>query len=214
MLFFYAIPANEMTENIMQTTNSKYGFYFHYIILGCLVYFGYQLFKKTNLLFNVKPKQSKWLPWVFVFAIVYTLSNELMIHSLHFSKNTIDITELVSKYPDAENDLFLRSRFVDNKIDNIKTQVIKIGFPILWGIFSFIFLIIGIKRVWKNLRIIALTLLGITILKLFVYDIKNVSETGKIIAFILLGVLILVISFVYQKIKKLVIDETSENEKI
>ena len=124
------------------------------------------------------------------------------------------LPELVSKYPDAENDLFLRSRFVDNKIDNIKTQVIKIGFPILWGIFSFIFLIIGIKRAWKNLRIIALALLGITILKLFVYDIKNVSETGKIIAFILLGVLILVISFVYQKIKKLVIDETSENEKI
>jgi cbb3-type cytochrome oxidase subunit 3 len=51
-----------------------------------------------------------------------------------------------------------------------------------------------------------------------VYDIKNVSETGKIIAFILLGVLILVISFVYQKIRKLVVDEASdkknEDEKI
>jgi uncharacterized membrane protein len=43
--------------------------------------------------------------------------------------------------------------------------------------------------------------------KLFVYDINNVSETGKIIAFILLGVLILIISFVYQKIKRLVVDE-------
>jgi len=47
---------------------------------------------------------------------------------------------------------------------------------------------------------------------LFVYDIKNVSETGKIVAFILLGILILIISFVYQKIKKLVVDETPKND--
>ncbi len=57
------------------------------------------------------------------------------------------------------------------------------------------------------MRIIALTLLGITILKLFLFDIRNVSETGKIIAFILLGILILIISFVYQKIKVLVLDD-------
>ena len=52
--------------------------------------------------------------------------------------------------------------------------------------------------------------MGITILKLFIYDIKNVSETGKIVAFILLGVLILVISFVYQRVKKLVVDEVQK----
>ena len=57
------------------------------------------------------------------------------------------------------------------------------------------------------MRIIALSLLGLTIIKLFIYDISNVSETGKIIAFILLGVLILIISFVYQKLKVLVSDD-------
>ena len=45
------------------------------------------------------------------------------------------------------------------------------------------------------------------VLKLFLYDIRNVSETGKIIAFILLGVLILIISFVYQKLKRLVTED-------
>jgi uncharacterized membrane protein len=100
-------------------------------------------------------------------------------------------------------------------LEGIKAQIIKIGYPIVWGLFSFIFLIIGIKKQWKNLRIISLSLLGITILKLFIYDIKNVSETGKIIAFILLGVLILIISFVYQKVKKLVVEDapkTNPNE--
>jgi uncharacterized membrane protein len=55
-------------------------------------------------------------------------------------------------------------------------------------------------------------LLGITILKLFIYDIQNVSETGKIIAFILLGILILIISFVYQKIKVLVLNDTTKTD--
>ncbi|WP_270089446.1 hypothetical protein [Sphingobacterium sp. SYP-B4668] len=46
---------------------------------------------------------------------------------------------------------------------------------------------------------------------MFIYDIQDVSETGKIIAFILLGVLILVISFVYQKIKKLIVVDGQES---
>ncbi len=103
----------------------------------------------------------------------------------------------------------VESSFINSEFNAVKRQIIKIGYPILWGVLSFVFLIIGIKRQWKQLRIIALSLLGITIIKLFVYDINNVSETGKIIAFILLGVLILVISFVYQKIKKLVVDTDS-----
>jgi len=52
--------------------------------------------------------------------------------------------------------------------------------------------------------------LGITILKLFLFDIRNASETGKIIAFILLGILILIISFVYQKLKVLVLDDKQQ----
>ena len=102
--------------------------------------------------------------------------------------------------------------FLDEIVYTSKLKVVKTGLPVLWGIFSFVFLIIGIKRQLKELRIIALTLLGITIVKLFSYDISNVSETGKIIAFILLGVLILIISFVYQRIKTFVTDEDKKND--
>jgi uncharacterized membrane protein len=212
ILSFHKYSANEMIENFARNTNTKYALYFHYIVLACLIYFGYQLFKRTSAIFNISPTKSKWLPWIFVFAIVYTLSNEIMVHGLYIS-NTVDVTELAEKFPETENDFYSKKNFVSNQIEETKAQIIKIGYPILWGVFSFIFLIIGIKRQWKVLRVIALSLLGLTIVKLFVYDIKNVSETGKIIAFILLGVLILVISFVYQKIKKLVVDEASEKEK-
>ena len=212
---FYSLPNTELVQNFALNTNTQYAFYFHYIILGCLIYFGYQLFKLAKLEPKVALLHYKIMPWLFVFGTVYILSNEIMVHSLHLSANTIEMkqinAELAKKGLSEYSLTYEKEYFVREKLDSIKRQIIKIGYPILWGIFSFVFLIIGIKKQWKNLRIIALSLLGITILKLFIYDIKNVSETGKIIAFILLGVLVLIISFVYQKIKKLVVDETPKS---
>jgi hypothetical protein len=146
-----------------------------------------------------------------VISGVYILSNELLLHAVHFN-DVSEIENAIVKKSKTITDKYDLSyeieNIVSNDINHVKTQVIKIGYPVLWGILSFILLIIGIKYQWKQLRIIALSLLGLTVVKLFVYDINNVSETGKIIAFILLGVLILIISFVYQKIKKLVVDES------
>jgi uncharacterized membrane protein len=208
---FYSLPNNEMIQNFVGHTTTQYAFYFHYIILGCLIYFGFQLFKKANQIPKITLLNRKIMPWLFVFAAVYILSNEVMVHSLVFSKDTIDTAQIQASILKSSTDGYtinLEKRYLyENKLEGIKAQIIKIGYPIVWGLFSFIFLIIGIKKQWKNLRIISLSLLGITILKLFIYDIKNVSETGKIIAFILLGVLILIISFVYQKVKKLVVED-------
>lgn len=216
VVWFYNLPNKEIITNIIQGSKVNFAFYLHYIIFGCLIYFGFQVYRIATTEPKLKILNSKIAPWLFVFAIVYVLSNEIMTHSLHFSQENIDKVEFANAFPKTKSSDYYRTYekeyYLDLKFDTIKRQIIKIGYPILWGIFSFVFLIIGIKQQWKNLRIIALSLLGLTIVKLFAYDINNVSETGKIIAFILLGVLILIISFVYQKIKKLVVDETSKNE--
>lgn len=209
---FYNLPTREIVENFVENTNTDFAFIFHYLILGCLVYFGTQFYRNTTVFFKIKPLHIKLLPWLFVFAVVFVLSNEIMVHSLYFL-NSVDTAELAIRFPSSLENIYGKNNFVNNEIGIAKKQIIKIGYPILWGVSSFVFLIIGIKKAWKDLRIIALSLLGITVLKLFVYDIKNVSETGKIIAFILLGVLILVISFVYQKIRRRVVDETMEKNK-
>lgn len=213
--YMYKLPNTELVENIVETSTTKYAFYFHYIILACLVYVGYQLFKRTQITPKLNLLHLKIMPWLFAFAIVYVLSNEVMLHSLNFATNVVDATELAKQFPNENaTDYYYnldKTDFIEAQYSSVKRQIIKIGYPILWGVFAFVFLIIGIKRQWKTLRIIALSLLGLTIVKLFAYDINNVSETGKIIAFILLGVLILIISFVYQKIKKLVVDETPKN---
>ncbi len=211
IITFYRLPSSELIQNFVQNTDYQYAFYFHYIVLGCLVYFGFELFKKAKQNPSIAILNGKWMPWFFVFATVYILSNEVMIHGLVFSKDAIDVAQIDTTLQKSGTEDAYQSYekyyLYEFELDKVKAQIIKIGYPIVWGIFSFVFLIIGIRKQWKNLRIIALALLGLTILKLFVYDINNVSETGKIVAFILLGVLILIISFVYQKVKKLVVDD-------
>lgn len=206
--FFFQLPFNEMRENYTVNLSSKSAYFTHYILLICLAYFGYILIKLKDENSFSEILNHKVALWVFAFCIVYILSNEVMIHGLMLGSDIVSSTEL-SKFPALKAGEFNYDKelFIDEKFAAAKVQIIKIGYPILWGVLSFVFLIIGIKKQNKQLRIIALSLLGITIIKLFFYDIKNVSETGKIIAFILLGVLILIISFVYQKIKKLVVDE-------
>ncbi|MCT3774887.1 DUF2339 domain-containing protein [Elizabethkingia anophelis] len=212
IVVFHQLVTDEMKENYYSDLSGKSAFFIHYILLTCLAYFGYTIIRlRNNNSFSIIINHKIAL-WVFAFCIVFIMSNEVMVHGLIFSGELVSQAELAKRFPVTKEQLYKYDRliFIDEKLSFVKLQIIKIGYPILWGALSFVFLIIGIKKQNKQLRIIALALLGITIIKLFFYDIKNVSETGKIIAFILLGVLILIISFVYQKIKKLVIDESSK----
>jgi uncharacterized membrane protein len=81
------------------------------------------------------------------------------------------------------------------------------GYPILWGIGSFLFMTYGMRARLRMVRIIALTLFGVTLVKLFLFDIQGASEGARVAAFISLGVLLLVISFLYQKLKVLLKDD-------
>jgi uncharacterized membrane protein len=87
----------------------------------------------------------------------------------------------------------------------------KAGLSILWSICSFIMMWLGMHYKFRPLRIISLSLFTITLIKLFVYDIRNIPPGGKIAAFILLGILLLTVSFMYQRLKKIIIDD-AEND--
>ncbi len=86
----------------------------------------------------------------------------------------------------------------------------KAGLSILWGLCSFAMMWLGMKKDFKPLRVISLTLFSVTIIKLFLYDIVNIPPGGKIAAFILLGVLLLAVSFMYQRLKKIILDNKRE----
>ncbi|MBN9383058.1 MAG: DUF2339 domain-containing protein [Chitinophagaceae bacterium] len=91
--------------------------------------------------------------------------------------------------------------------DTIRTVYIKTGLPILWGLCSFVFMWLGMRYKFKQLRIISLALFTVTLLKLFLFDIRNIPVAGKIAAFFCLGVLLLVVSFMYQRLKKIIIED-------
>ena len=87
-------------------------------------------------------------------------------------------------------------------------DVFKLGLSILWSVYSFLLVGFGIFQKKKHLRIFALVLFGITLAKLFLYDISNLSTISKTIVLIILGLLLLIISFLYNKFKDKIGDET------
>lgn len=87
----------------------------------------------------------------------------------------------------------------------------KAGITITWAVISFAFMWLGMRHRYKPLRVISLSLFLLALIKLFLWDIRNIGEGGKIAAFIALGVLLLIISFMYQRLKKLFAnDEAAE----
>lgn len=163
------------------------GFMFHYLFLALLIFISIITLRNAQTLTDFNAKTWNAYSWFFIFFFVFAASAEL------------DHTVVLF----AANDY--------GSIYHTLTQNHKIGFPILWGIASFILIAVGLKTKKKHLRIISLTLLLITLLKLFLFDIRGISEGGKIAAFISLGVLLLVVSFMYQRLKKLLLsDEPAE----
>lgn len=89
-------------------------------------------------------------------------------------------------------------------------QSYKLGLSILWGIYALLLIALGIWKKKKYLRIGAITLFSITLIKLFFYDISSLNTISKTIVFVSLGVLLLIISFLYNKYKYIISDETEQ----
>jgi uncharacterized membrane protein len=150
-----------------------------------------------------------WIGFVFVGLLFYEL---IMI-----VKNNIPGTDIATWALAAAIVLFLSLGIClavnqlfyshGNTLDNLETDYVKVGLPILWGLLSFALMWLGMRNKARTLRIISLTLFSVTLVKLFVFDIQNIPPAGKIAAFFCLGVLLLIISFMYQKVKKIIVED-------
>jgi uncharacterized membrane protein len=200
-VFCSSIPFSEFKENIFDGTSVHIAYYLHMLSLLFVIALWILVYKTNSHNKAFKVFNDRKAIWSAAVVLVILASVEIVLQGLHLMDISADATSIGNTY---------------EIISTAKYKIVKTGLPVLWGVLAFILLLWGIKQQLKQLRIIALSLLGLTIVKLFLYDISNVSETGKIIAFILLGVLILIISFIYQKIKVLVIDEkkTGTDDKI
>ena len=201
VLAFSIIPISDFKENLCANYPTQIGFITHYISIAGAIFMAYRMYKLRNQKDSPIMNMNVLNSILCAMAIIYVSSAELI---LHVSK--LLIQPLTLSYGDLN---YLKM----NEYAETKIHIIKVGFPILWGMLAFIFLFFGMKKQNKPFRVIALALLAITLVKLFTYDISNASEAGKIIAFIILGLVLLVISFMYQKIKALLIDEKEGTKK-
>jgi hypothetical protein len=83
----------------------------------------------------------------------------------------------------------------------------KLGLSILWGIYALVLIVLGIIKKKKHLRIGAIALFAVTLIKLFFYDIADLDTISKTVVFVSLGVLLLIISFLYNKYKDLIFEK-------
>ncbi|MEO8150035.1 MAG: DUF2339 domain-containing protein [Bacteroidia bacterium] len=180
-IFFFNNSIIEVRNDYLTLDSSEaFFFYFHFCLTIVLIYLVMQWKILTE---KFIPNISNGIQWITTFLFVFIASAELdhIITVISFSSGS--------------------------DINHIIIQNHKIGYPVLWGMFSFVLMQLGMKNKNRSLRIMSLTLFAITILKLFIYDIRDVSEGGKIVAFIALGVLLLIVSFMYQRLKKLILDD-------
>jgi hypothetical protein len=91
------------------------------------------------------------------------------------------------------------------------TQSYKLGLSLLWGIYSLFLIALGIWKKKTHLRIGAIALFGITLIKLFFYDISHLDTLAKTVVFVSLGILLLIISFLYNKYKHIISDEARQS---
>ncbi|TPE44105.1 DUF2339 domain-containing protein [Pontibacter mangrovi] len=178
-------PLSVSTRNAYLTDGSETlsSFMLHYLPLVLVLLLVAQLLRLVAQRYTFNSRAGKIALWSASFVVVFIASAELE-----------NLVSLLFYKPDYSLAVWLK-------------QVRKIGFPILWGISSFILMMIGMQRKIKTLRIVSLSLFFLTLLKLFLFDIRGISEGGKIAAFICLGVLLLTVSFMYQRLKVILLDD-------
>jgi len=86
----------------------------------------------------------------------------------------------------------------------------KLGLSIIGGAYALVLIFIGIRKKQKHLRIGAMVLLGITLVKLFFYDLSSLSTISKTVVLLVLGMIMLMASFLYNKFKDSIFGNEAE----
>lgn len=189
------------------------------LLCGCIVFYFLSLPITYSIQETILVKQlyslhfiAHWITNLFMAMIIYKV-----IVMLKNKKETLNASGIftwlcaavIVAFLSIEMHLLVNTGFFSaaNSLETLQRVYIKTGLPILWGLCSFAFMWLGMKYKYRPLRIISLTLFSITLFKLFLFDISNIPIAGKIAAFFCLGVILLVVSFMYQRLKKIITDD-------
>ena len=193
------------------------------LLIGCIILYLCSIINthdtQSNILFQNKNHLhfiSHWLGAILFIMIFYKLVKIIRFSSTlkKYSASAWLLCAILIIFFSVEISLITNSIFFSVKNDLYEIQRIysKTGLPILWGLCSFAFMWLGMRYKYRPLRIISLTLFTLTLLKLFIFDIKNIPAGGKIAAFFCLGIILLVVSFMYQRLKKIIVEDVQKSD--
>ena len=75
----------------------------------------------------------------------------------------------------------------------------QLSLSVIWAIYGGALFVVGLVRRSRLLRIMALSLLGLTTAKVFFFDLSSLDKIYRIISFIVLGAILLAVSFLSQQ---------------
>jgi len=88
----------------------------------------------------------------------------------------------------------------------------QVSLSLVWLVYSIALVGYGIWRRILSLRIIAIVIFGIAILKIFIYDLSFLETLYRIFSFIGLGLILLSVSFLYQRFKSAIFEAGPQAE--
>ncbi|MDH6253225.1 putative membrane protein [Chryseobacterium sp. H1D6B] len=175
---------SEVVTAVLERKISQHFYGIYLLYLIPFIYTGLKIIPKSSFL---NFKAGYW----FIGAVI-TAAASLELYHLYILGNARNITESYQ----------LQKHF------NI------LYLPIIWTVTASIFIYRGLKSNIAELNKIGFTLIGIMVLKLYVYDVWQMDNISRVIAFIILGLILLLSSFMFQRLKNIIknlVDKKEEN---
>jgi uncharacterized membrane protein len=89
-------------------------------------------------------------------------------------------------------------------LENMQQMFLSSG----WLVYSIALMIVGLVQRMRSVRIIAIVLFGVAILKIFFYDLSFLDTLYRIVSFIGLGMILMVVSYLYQRYRGLILEDS------
>ena len=179
---------------------------FVYVVVVLIIFAASLLYKKNKDIVSPAEKaMSRNMILLANFMILVQLSVEAKTYFAH-----------IASLKAAEAPIAVTGRHM-NEWRAFMTEYAKLSsareltLSLLWVIYAFLLVAIGMYRKFRALRIMALALFGIAIFKIFLSDLSQLDRIYRIISFITLGVMLMVASFFYQKYRNEIRDFTMKD---
>jgi len=94
------------------------------------------------------------------------------------------------------------------------TNLQQLSLSLVWLVFSIVLMVYGFIRKLRVQRIVAFSVFGISILKIFIYDLSSLDTLYRIFSFIGLGIILLVVSYIYTRYKDVIFGDTEPQQEV